>query len=88
MDPEDMPKLNIAKDAAKLSTSDRHYIKKIEEFNVERVARLKKVKRNSWIVGGLLGIGVISIYAYTIYAVRQERFLDDFEVPQKTTEKQ
>ncbi|KAK0091630.1 hypothetical protein PV326_002930 [Microctonus aethiopoides] len=88
MDPEDMPKLNLAKDAAKLSTSDRHYIKKIEEFNVERVARLKKLNRNNRIVGGLLGLTVISIYAYTINAVKQERFLDDFEVPQTTTEKQ
>ncbi|KAK0163442.1 hypothetical protein PV327_007121 [Microctonus hyperodae] len=88
MDPEDMPKLNIAKDASKLSTSDRHYIKKIEEYNIERVARLKKYNRSGNIIGGLLGLGVISIYAYTIYAVKQERFLDDFDIPQTTTGKQ
>ena len=32
--------------------------------------------------GGLLGLGVLGIYGYSMLAVKQEKFLDDFEFPE------
>jgi len=76
-----MPKVDISK----LSSSDREFIQRLNRENLERVAKLKRVRRNNSITGVLLGTIALSIYGYTIYAVRQETFLDDFEVPEKTT---
>lgn len=33
------------------------------------------------ITGIALGISVFGIYGYSMYAVKQEKFLDDFEIP-------
>lgn len=33
--------------------------------------------------GLALGFSVLSIYGYSMYAVKQEKFLDDFEEPAK-----
>lgn len=34
-------------------------------------------------LGLALGFSVLSIYGYSMYAVKQEKFLDDFEEPAK-----
>lgn len=36
-------------------------------------------------VGSLLGLGVMGIYAYSIYSVKQEKFLDELEQQQQLT---
>lgn len=77
-----MPKADLNK----LSGSDREFIQRMNRENQERVAKLKKIRRNNLITGGILGALVIGIYSYTILAVKQETFLDDFEEPAKTTE--
>lgn len=74
------------KDFSKLKETELEYIKKIEAQNLERVAKLKLLRRNNLITGSLLGIGVLAIYGYSMFAVKQETFLDDFEEPQKTTQ--
>lgn len=74
------------KDFSKLKTAELEYIKEIERQNLQRVSKLKSVRRNNVITGSLLGIGVLAIYGYSMYAVKQETFLDDFEEPQKTTQ--
>lgn len=76
-----MPKVDLNK----LNASDREFMQRIQRDNLERVAKLKRVRRNNLITGGILGGIVVAIYSYTIYAVKQETFLDDFEVPQTTT---
>ncbi|KAK5642312.1 hypothetical protein RI129_008479 [Pyrocoelia pectoralis] len=78
-----MPKI----DPNKLKTSDLNLMKIIELQNLERVKKLQRLRRNNIISGCLLGAGVISIYAYTILSVKQERFLDDFDEPAKIIEK-
>lgn len=35
------------------------------------------------ILGCALGLGVLGIYGYSMFAVKQEHFLDDFEEPKK-----
>lgn len=79
-----MPKIDVNK----LKQTDLDFMKYIELQNLERVQKLKRVRRNNIITGCLLGAGVLSIYAYTMFAVRQESFLDDFDEPVKTIEKQ
>lgn len=69
-----------------LNRAQQEQIKEVERQNLERVAKLKRVRRNNKITGSLLGVGVVAIYAYSMYAVKQESFLDDFDEPQKTTE--
>lgn len=78
-----MPKVDLSK----LSASDREFIQRVNRENQERVARLKRIRRNNLITAGILGSLVVGIYGYTIYAVKQETFLDDFEVPATIIEK-
>jgi Coiled-coil domain-containing protein 56 len=74
-----MPKVNFGKD--KPTESELQFIKLIEQKNKERVLKLRKLRfRNLW-TAGALGGAVFGIYAYSMLAVRQESFLDDFEQP-------
>ncbi|XP_046742317.1 cytochrome c oxidase assembly factor 3, mitochondrial [Diprion similis] len=83
---EQMPKIHEGKNFRKLSIVEQEYMRIIEEKNLERVNRLKRMRRNNRITGLSLGAMVLGIYGYSMYAVRQENFLDDFEEPAKTTE--
>lgn len=77
---DQMPKLNLEKDKVDQSVID--YIKIVEAQNRARVEKLRRLRRNNLITAFGLGIGVLSIYGYSIYSVSQEKFLDDFERPQ------
>lgn len=57
------------------------YMKVVENLNLERVQKLKRIKRNNFITGSVLGGFVLGIYAYSIFSVKQEHFLDDFIEP-------
>ncbi|XP_012261481.2 cytochrome c oxidase assembly factor 3, mitochondrial [Athalia rosae] len=74
------------KSSRKLTAVEKELIRNIEKLNIERVAKLNKVRRNNKITGLILGAGVLGIYGYTMHAIRQETFLDDFDEPQKTTQ--
>lgn len=78
MDAKDhMPKLDISNDRLKLSQAQLDYMKILEKQNIDRVTRLKRLKRNNLLTGVALLGGVLSIYAYSIIAVKQEKFLDE-----------
>lgn len=77
-----MPKIDLSK----LSKTDLDFIRHVEKQNLERVQKLKLLRRKNLITGGLLGAFVFGIYGYTMYAVKQESFLDDFDEPLKTTQ--
>lgn len=79
-----MPKIDLTK----LKQTDLDFMRFIEKQNRERVEKLKRLRRNNLITAGLLGCGVFSIYFYSMFAVKQETFLDDFDEPVKTLEKQ
>lgn len=81
-DNEHMPKFNLDKDKATVNKSTIDFMKIIEKENLERVNKLKKVKRANLITAIALGAGVFSIYAYSMLAVKQETFLDDFDEPE------
>lgn len=71
-------------DLGKLKESEKNFMNILEKENLERVNKLKVLRRKNLFTVGLLGIGVLSIYGYTIFSVKQEHFLDDFEVPKTT----
>lgn len=83
-DGDKMPKVNVKDLSHKLSKSDLDFMKIIEKQNLERVQRLQRIKKNNIVTGSLLGAGVLGIYLYSMFAVQQERFLDDFNEPEKT----
>lgn len=78
-----MPKVDLTKDAEKLRSTDIVYMKRLEEQNRQRASRVLRYRKANTITGITLGLTVIGIYTYTIYSVKQEKFLDDFEMPEK-----
>lgn len=74
-----MPRLNLQQDSPHLSKAQLDYMKLIEGQNAERVRKLALQRKNNVMVGSLIGLGVLGIYAYSIYSVKQEKFLDELE---------
>lgn len=56
-------------------------MKFVERQNHLRATRLIRLRRNARFTGLLLGGISLSIYVYSIYSIKQETFLDDFEEP-------
>lgn len=83
-----MQKVNMQKEFENLNDSQKYFVRKLEEINRERAQTVKNLKRRNLFTGFLIGGCVLSIYLYSMVAVRQEKFLDDFDtVPtgKKTT---
>uniref|UniRef100_A0A1B0G218 rRNA adenine N(6)-methyltransferase n=2 Tax=Glossina morsitans morsitans TaxID=37546 RepID=A0A1B0G218_GLOMM len=82
-------KLNVkyADSSLKLDKAQLEFMKLIEEQNLERVQKLKRLRRNNLMTAGALITSVVGIYAYSILSVKQEKFLDDFEEPRKKKKK-
>lgn len=79
------PKIDIINDKSKpLKEAQITYMKFIEQKNLERVQNLKIIRRKNWITGSIIGAGVIGIYFYSMFAIKQESFLDDFNEPEIT----
>ncbi|XP_025420530.1 cytochrome c oxidase assembly factor 3, mitochondrial [Sipha flava] len=57
-------------------------IKFVERQNLIRVTRLQRMRKNARFTGLLLGGIALSIYGYSIYSIKQETFLDDFDEPE------
>ncbi|XP_035725979.1 cytochrome c oxidase assembly factor 3, mitochondrial-like [Vespa mandarinia] len=83
MDKNWMPKVDLKKDNAKIKNLHITLMNEIEKQNSERVKDLIKIRRSNRILGCILGGTVFSIYFYTIYSVKQEKFLDDLNEPEK-----
>ncbi|EDW37568.1 GL16282 [Drosophila persimilis] len=80
---EQEPKIKYGENAPKLDRAQLQFMKLIEEQNLDRVQKLKRVRRNNLLTAGALGLSVLGIYGYSIFSVQQEKFLDDFEEPKK-----
>ncbi len=74
-------KIDLAKDWSTLPQAQQMYIKKMIEKNNERYEREQKLRKHYRISAAVLFSVVFTIYFYSMYAVKQEKFLDDFEVP-------
>ena len=62
------------------------FVRMAERQNSERAQRHKKYRRKDWIIACTCFAIATSIYGYTMYAIKQERFLDDFEMPDPLAE--
>lgn len=80
---KDTFKISNPAEGPKLSAAQIAFMKLTEKENLKRVQRLDAIRRRNWITGWTLGFCVLSIYGYTILTVKQERFLDDFNEPEK-----
>ena len=58
-----------------------NFIQKAERENVRRAERYVLYRRSDVRIGITCALIAVSIYLYTIYAIKQEKFLDDFEMP-------
>ncbi|XP_032520379.1 cytochrome c oxidase assembly factor 3, mitochondrial [Danaus plexippus] len=79
----DSPNIKAGKQDPVLKQAELDYIKIIEQKNRERVEKLQRITRRNRLTGLGIGAGVFGIYMYSILAVKQETFLDDFEEPAK-----
>lgn len=77
------PKLTGTKPDPVLKEAEITYMRLIEEMNRERVKKLQLIAKKNRITGLSIGLGVLGVYAYSIFAVKQETFLDDFNEPVK-----
>lgn len=66
-----------------LKKAELDFMKIIEQKNIERVKKLEVTTKRNRITGAAIGLGVFGIYMYSIFAVKQETFLDDFNEPVK-----
>lgn len=67
----------------KLTPAQLAFMKLTEQENLKRVKKLEGIRRRNWMTGWTLAACVLSIYGYTILTIKQEKFLDDFQEPEK-----
>ncbi|XP_052871832.1 cytochrome c oxidase assembly factor 3, mitochondrial [Anopheles cruzii] len=73
----------IAEPGRQLKRAEVDFMRLIEQQNLQRVQKLQRQRRNNKLTGLALGGTVLSIYLYSMFSVKQEKFLDDFEEPIK-----
>lgn len=76
-------KISNPKEGPKLSPAQLAFMKLTEKENLKRIQKIEAIRKRNWMTGWTLGLCVLSIYGYTILTVKQERFLDDFNEPEK-----
>jgi hypothetical protein len=74
--------IDMKKDFSKLSASQKMYMKRWDEANAVRHAEVMRKKLIARVSGITCLAIAISVYFYTMYAVKQEVFLDDFDLPE------
>jgi hypothetical protein len=82
-----MPKVDMVKDAKFLSQAELDYMRLAQQQNVDRVNRLKKMRRNNLMTAGVLAVSTFAIFGYSMWSVGSEKFLDEFEKVGKPKEK-
>lgn len=82
-----MPKVDLLRDVSRFKSTDVVYMKRMEEENRKRAQRVHGYRKANNRTGIALTLGALGIYVYTIYSFKQEKFLDDFEKPEKTIQK-
>lgn len=75
----------IQEPGRKLKPSEVDFMKLIEKENLIRVQKLQSLRRRNNLTGIVLGGTALSIYLYSMYAIKQEKFLDDFSEPIKVS---
>lgn len=76
-DPTRLRPVDLVRDSSKLTQTHLDFMRRLEQENINRVLKLRAIRRRNLFTGALLGLGVLSIYSYSIFAVKQESFLDE-----------
>ena len=76
---EETQSIDLRTEFKNLQKSDQLYIKRLEAINRARVKKQTLIRRRTFFMGVSLLAGVVGIYAYTMGAIKQEKFLEDFE---------
>lgn len=66
----------------KLGQINMDFVRKAEKRNKKRASMHRFFRRKDWLIAAFCFSLVIGIYSYTIFAIQQEKFLDDFEMPE------
>ncbi|XP_023247231.1 cytochrome c oxidase assembly factor 3, mitochondrial [Copidosoma floridanum] len=69
-----------------LNVIEKEYIQRVQQQNWDRVKKWSRIRYKNRYLGTALGVGVFSIYLYSMWAIKQESFLDDFNEPEKVIE--
>jgi len=67
----------------RLGKINMDFVRKAEKRNKERAKTHRFFRRKDWMIAGTCFGIVIGIYSYTIWAIQQEKFLDDFDMPEE-----
>merc|ERR1719153_142188 len=67
----------------RLGKVNMDFIKKAEKRNKERSRLHRFFRRKDWLIASICFTMVGTIYGYTIWAIQQEKFLDDFDMPEE-----
>lgn len=78
---DQMPQVDFMKDG-EIDKRLIQQIKFVERQNLVRATRLNRMRRNARFTGLILGGITLGIYGYSIYSIKQETFLDDFNEPE------
>lgn len=76
----DVDEPNVQK---QLGNINMDFVRKAEKRNKERAKMHRFFRRKDWMIAATCFAIVLGIYAYTIFAIQQEKFLDDFEMPEE-----
>lgn len=79
------PKIKYGENAGTINKAQLEFMKLVEQQNFERATKLQRLRRNNLMTAGALLGTVVGIYAYSIWSVKQEKFLDDFNEPEKVS---
>jgi len=71
-----------------VSRAQQLLMKKVEKDQAERVTKLNTLRTRNIRTGLLIAGSVLGIYAYTMFAVKQESILDELEELGRHQEKQ
>lgn len=58
---EKMPSVDMAKEFNKLNASDQHFVKKLEQMNLDRAKDMKVMRSRNKLTGLLIGAGVLGV---------------------------
>lgn len=73
--------------AEKLPTDlQETFIRKAQQINAERMSKANMIKARNRLSGVIMAAVVGSIYAYTLFTVKQATFLDELDDPEPAAE--
>ena len=72
-----MPKVDMKAEFDNLSPSQQYYVKKLNRLNQTSYEANQKMRKGGRRTGLFLTGVACGIYVYTMYAMKQEKFLDE-----------